>query len=326
MSTASSELPTHIEALREPWCWQQEIPYNTDRLVDSQQLALDGKGIATIFLPDRAADRIDELADLTIHRISSSRDITVGGMPAKSMQHFALTGGGVPVASMLGFAIAQKDPTIPFRLGYTSMTRYGNEQNGREELDIKQPPIAEMVHDADAVLTDDLIDHGTTLLLGAKYMIKSGVPYSQIGTFLYGALRDGVISEEDVRNLQNYHQEKFNGRRASDKLAKPESIAALVLADKQHSPDFENLFEFTDVGLLVPKPWLKRMGMDGPNEDGRWGKGIILSGTQELKFAQEIADLIDMLGELAVMSMDGKDTGVFWIEDGKPAKLPKNLF
>ena len=313
---------TTLEQLRTPYNWVDEIPLNKSRLEECRLLALESSAAFTVFLPERTAQRIGELATLDIMRTNSSRKVEIDGLETTSRLHLAFAGGGVPYASALGFEVHRQNPKTPYRQGYTKMTRYGNLQSGSEKLQVQQPPLAEDIDGMDVVFIDDLVDRGHTIRLAAKLLLVEGIPYSEISTFLNNAYQEGIMSMAQFNSLVSFYT-NFGEKPFNTKTAKPASLAGSVLVDKQFDVNFEDYLEYLDVGLYGPKVWLQRMGMDGKNEAGRWGEGVVASGAQDVKYASEMSDALDLVGDLAIKTMDGPN-GILWLDDkGYPTSLPK---
>lgn len=316
--------PEDLERLSTPYEWTDFIQHNKDRADLCAQIGEASNAAFVIYLPETTADRVDDLAKLALHRIASSKTLDTERGPMTGRYHLALTGGGVPYASALGRSIYNMSPSTQFRMGYANMGRYGNSQSGKDQLDIKQAPVASEIDGMDVTLVDDLIDKGTTIKLAAIFLRNKGVPYSSIIDFMVKAYDNEKITEEAIVKLYGFYKE-LTDQEPDVRVAKTSSVAATVLIDKDYKPEFGDLFTHIDIGGNAPKVWLKLMGMDGLFEDGRWGEGVVASGVQEIQYAQEMSDALEIVGDLARLTMDGKNS-IFWLdENGAPAKLPKTF-
>ncbi len=314
-----------FEQLKDPWDWKNELGNNLQNLNYCREMAMQSEAVCTLFTPERTALRISELATLLAIRIEAAPKVVVDGQETTGMKNLVLAGGGVPFASALGFEIHRQNPRTEYRTAFSKISRYGNVQTGKKDPVFSQPPIPGDIEGMFINIVDDLVDRGHTIKSAARIMMEEGIPYSPERRFIENALAQGVLSIAQYNRLIDAYSNKpdldFSIRRA-----RPNSISATVLADKQFYPDLTGYITHVDIGMYAPKVWLQRMGMDGKNESGRWGEGIVVSGAQEVKYAQEMSDILDLVGDLAVKSMDGKDP-IFWLDEtGNPTQLPKQLY
>jgi len=184
--------------------------------------------------------------------------------------------GGVQFATPLFSNIASLSPSMNPVVDYVQASRYGNSQTGKNEIEI----LRRLDHRTDFsgkrfVKIEDTIDEGITMeLLGATAKDK-------MRCFDLGEGITGPASE----------------------------IGIISLTDKDIAP--LNGFDEANVtkGLLIPNAWAGGNGLDGENEAMRWAPEIVLTNVQDEKYREGMPEILDILGERAILGMDD----IVWI-------------
>jgi len=178
--------------------------------------------------------------------------------------------GGVQFATPLFRNIASLSPNVNPVVDYIQASRYGNSQQGdRLQIIRKLDPKTE-INGKRTILIDDTVDEGITMELTAV----------------------ASRSEVDCRLLG----EGITGPAGS--------VGLIALTDKR----IANLDGFNSGsairGLWIPNAWGGGNGLDGPNEAMRWVPETVLTAVQHEKYRETLPEILDTLGERAVMTMD----------------------
>lgn len=185
--------------------------------------------------------------------------------------------GGVQFTVPFMGHMAQFEPGMDPKVDYLQATRYGkSQQGGAVEVVRKLDPKTD-IHGKTLIFTDDVTDKGITLEELAR-MSRHPEDCMQLG--------DGVTGPAS-------------------------NTGAIVLGDKQLADyngfDKDLLLQ----GFWLPNAWAGGMGLDGPNEAMRWLPEIVLTTTQHEKYRENLPEILDTLGERAVIGFDEFN----WVSD-----------
>ncbi len=179
--------------------------------------------------------------------------------------------GGVPFVSKFFTRFASLQPHMNPVVDYIQASRYGDSQTGGDVLQIKRKldPGTD-INGMRFVSVEDTIDEGITLeLLGQKARNPEGC--TDLGDGVTGPAADtGIITLTDKR-----------------------------IADM---PSYETGSILR--GMWVPNVWIGGNGLDGANEALRWIPELVVTSVQDEKYRDTMPEILDMLGERAVMGMD----------------------
>jgi hypoxanthine-guanine phosphoribosyltransferase len=88
-------------------------------------------------------------------------------------------------------------------------------------------------------------------------------------------------------------------------------VGIIALGDKQISQMHNIHPNMITIGMYLPNVWGGGRGLDGPKEAMRWAPEFVITAVQHQKYRDNMAEVLDILGERAVMKM--KD--ITWISD-----------
>lgn len=185
--------------------------------------------------------------------------------------------GGVQFASLLFREMASLSPVMNPVVDYVDVSRYGSsQQGGGIEVKRKLGPKTD-INRVRFTKIEDTIDEGIT-------MERTGeVALDPERCFMLGDGVTGPASEIGVIALTDKRISEMKG-------FKPESVTR---------------------GLWIPNAWGGGNGLDGPNEALRWIPETVITPVQHEKYRDAFPEILDILGERAVMGMDD----ITWIAD-----------
>jgi hypoxanthine-guanine phosphoribosyltransferase len=214
-----------------------------------------------------------------IHELATLEHARANGEINERVYAVLLRGGNqfaVPFFSHMATLSPNMDPSVD----YLHASRYGKNQNGKA-LRIYRPlgPDTDLAGKK-MTLIEDTIDEGITI--------------DRVSMFA-----------RDAERVKRFG--KHISGTASD-------VSVISLTDKR----IANLTQFTDDqvtrGFYIPNAWAGGMGLDGPNEANRWIPELVLTSVQDEKYRESMPEILDALGDRAIMGMDDID----WIK--KPTK------
>lgn len=251
-----------LERLAEPWNWKHiadESPLVThEKIRRAKELGV----VAVLFTAEQVTSRIKELATLEHNLRNGGVDNNV---------YAAIMKGGVPFATPFFRNIAGMSPNMNPVVDYIQASRYGDSQNGRDQLDVirKFDPKTD-INGLRLTYVEDTIDEGATMeLLGAA--AQDSEACFELGDGVTGASSEiGIITLTDkkISNLSGYE---------------PNAVLR---------------------GMWIPNVWVGGNGLDGENEAMRWAPEHVITSVQDVKYRDIMPEVLDTLGERAVMGMD----------------------
>ncbi len=171
--------------------------------------------------------------------------------------------------------VATLSPNMNPTVDYLHASRYGKSQKG-QGLRIHRPfgPDTDIA-DKKLTLIEDTIDEGIT-----------------------------------INRVSMHAQDPAIVHRLGKSVTGPAaSVSVISLTDKR----IATLTEFDDSqvtrGFYIPNVWAGGMGLDGANEANRWIPEIVITSVQHEKYRDQMPEILDTLGDRAVMGM--KD--ITWI-------------
>ncbi len=185
--------------------------------------------------------------------------------------------GGVQFTVPFMGHMARFEPGMDPKVDYLQATRYGlSQEGGALEIVRKLDPKTD-IQGKTLIFTDDVTDEGITLEELARISTDPNECTS---------LGDGVTGPAS-------------------------RTGAIVLGDKQLA-DYSGFdSDLLMQGFWLPNAWAGGMGLDGPNEAMRWLPEIVLTSTQHEKYREELPEILDILGERAVIGFNEFN----WISD-----------
>ena len=254
--------------------WAETIPEQALEIQASRDFAISAGVAGVFFMPETVQDRVDEIAE---DQLALEDEIN----PIESSMVTILDGGN-PFSSKLRASMTrlrpqrQTGPEISIKI-----SRYGEDnQTALEVPRLKLDVIEGLLRGQHAVAIDDLGDEWGTMEFTAHHLTDQ---IDKLG-----------LSEEEI---------------AKRVAVGATSVSALVLCSKGHKAPSESL-DRVDVGLYIPRPWASGMGMDALHGRHRYSEAIMLSESQELKYFFEMQQVLEALGDVAVL----EHKEITWIE------------
>lgn len=178
--------------------------------------------------------------------------------------------GGVPFAAPFFGHMASLRPNMNPIVDYVQASRYGEYQQGSGLKVYRKLGPKTDIAGKTLMLVDDVTDEGLTL----EELLKIALDDNEchiLGDSVTGPAKD---------------------------------VGAIVLGDKQIGK-YEGFNQGMVLqGFWLPNAWAGGVGLDGPNEFMRWMPELVLTAVQHEKYRESMPEILDKLGERAVMGMD----------------------
>lgn len=185
--------------------------------------------------------------------------------------------GGGPFAVPFLTEMASLAPTMSPIVDCVDAGRYADSQLGGNVLDIKRKfRSTTNIFGKRLKALEDTIDEGVTMDLFGEASLDEELCH-QLGDGITGPAESvGVITLSDKRiaELKNF---------------KPSNILR---------------------GFWIPNAWAGGRGLDGANEALRWAPELVITSVQHEKYYDDMPEILDTLGERAVMGMND----ITWIQ------------
>lgn len=190
--------------------------------------------------------------------------------------YLSVMNGGVPLSTALMRELASSQSSVHPVVDYIEASRYSESQTPKDKPDIirRLRPKTD-INGKRVVFIDDVIEGSITLgWLGAT--ARDSATAHQLGAGVTGP-------------------------------AATTSLIALVDKEIARPEGFDE--DSISVGMIGPAVWLGGGGMDAGQEKFRWTPEIIITPVQEKKFKPAMAEVLNILGERAVLGLDD----IHWI-------------
>lgn len=254
-----------LEQLRVPRDWRDLVGEAPEVTQEKIRLAHQLGLAAMLFTPGEVKERTHEMAQVEHANILAR---TVPGQLDKSNLYIGILNGAAPFGGKLFDTIGGLEPFVHSNVGYARKSRYEEGLFGSK---------------ADKEVRD-LIDDKTLAV------IKHAIYFDEVR-------EEGITIEQVHDHTQNRWQRLTGG------LILPKSC--IVLCDKDMADGVTTFApENTLIGFKVPVPWASCTGMDS-NGAFRWAPGLALSNVQLESNRDLLPEILDTLGERAVIDIDG---------------------